>query len=60
MGLEDDPSAVTDQHGRVRGLQGLWIADASIMPRGVSVPPNFTIMAVGERISAWILRAGTA
>ena len=60
MGLEDDPSAVTDQHGRVHGLQGLWIADASIMPRGVSVPPNFTIMAIGERISAWILRAGTA
>ena len=60
MGLEDDPAAVTDQHGRVRGLHGLWIADASIMPRGVSVPPNFTIMALGERIAAWIPRAGTA
>jgi choline dehydrogenase len=56
MGPNADPFAVTDQRGEVRGLAGLWIADASIMPRGVSVPPNFTIMALGERIAAWILR----
>ena len=59
MGPDDDPFAVTDQHGQLRGLRGLWIADASIMPRGVTVPPNLTIMAIGERIAAWILRAGT-
>lgn len=54
MGPEHDPLAVTDQHGRVHGLRGLWIADASIMPRGVSVPPNLTVMTIGERVSAWI------
>ena len=56
MGTADDPLAVTDQHGRVRGLAGLWVADASIMPRGVSAPPNLTIMAIGERVAAWIRR----
>jgi choline dehydrogenase len=56
MGAADDPLTVTDQHGRVRGLAGLWVADASIMPRGVSSPPNLTIMAIGERVAAWIRR----
>jgi choline dehydrogenase len=54
MGPANDPWAVTDQHGRVRAVTGLWVADASIMPRGVSVPPNLTVMAIGERIAAWI------
>ena len=54
MGPASDPWAVTDQHGRVRGLTRLWVADASIMPRGVSAPPNLTVMAMGERIAAWI------
>lgn len=51
MGAPDDPLAVTDQHGCVHGLAGLWIADASIMPRGVSVPPNLTIMCIAERVA---------
>jgi choline dehydrogenase-like flavoprotein len=32
MGPAYDPLAVTDQHGRVYGIAGLWIADASIIP----------------------------
>jgi choline dehydrogenase-like flavoprotein len=52
MGPPGDPMAVADQLGRVRGIDGLWIADASLMPAGVSVPPNVTVMAIGERIAA--------
>ena len=32
MGPSDDPMAVVDQHGRVHGLEGLRVVDASIMP----------------------------
>ncbi|MGG5822920.1 GMC family oxidoreductase [Falsiroseomonas sp. HW251] len=55
MGPASDPMAVADERGQVRGLDGLWIADASIMPRGLSVPPNFTLIAMGERIAAGLL-----
>ena len=54
MGPEDDPFAVADQRGRVRGIADLWIADASLMPRGVSVPPNLSVIMISERIAAWI------
>jgi choline dehydrogenase len=54
MGPDDDPLAVTDGRGRVRGIAGLWIADASVMPTGVSVPPNLSVIMISERIAGWI------
>ena len=33
MGPDTDPMAVVDQHCRVKGVRGLWVADASVMPR---------------------------
>lgn len=54
LGRDDDPMAVTDLQGRVRGVQALWIADASLMPMGVSAPPNFTVLAIAERVASWI------
>jgi choline dehydrogenase len=33
MGRPDDPDAVVDGAGRVRGLEGLWVMDASVMAR---------------------------
>ena len=39
---------------RVHGIAGLWIADASLMPRGLTVPPNLAVMMMGERIGFWI------
>ena len=33
MGPDPDPMAVVDQYCRVKGVQGLWVADASVMPR---------------------------
>ena len=39
---------------RVHGVAGLWVGDASLMPRGVSVPPNLTVVLLDERVAAWI------
>jgi choline dehydrogenase len=54
MGPKGDPLAVADERGRVHGIAGLWIADASLMPRGLTVPPNLAVMMMGERIGFWI------
>ena len=54
MGPATDPMAVVDQHGRVRGLEGLRVADASIMPNCVRANTNVTTMVIGERISDFI------
>jgi choline dehydrogenase len=45
---------VVDQTGRVHGLEGLWVIDASIMPHLPSVPTNATTMMLAERCVAWM------
>ncbi len=54
MGPDSDPLAVVDQYGRVRGLEGLRIVDASIMPNCVRANTNVTTMMIGERIAEYI------
>ncbi len=49
MGPADDPMAVVDQYGRVHGVDGLRIVDASIMPDTVRANLNLTVMAMAER-----------
>ena len=56
MGPSSDPMAVVDQYGRVRGVDGLRVADASIMPDLVSAPINPAVLMIGERISDLIRR----
>ena len=55
MGPDSDPMAVVDQYCRVRGVQGLWVVDASVMPR---VPrsggAHATVVMIGERVVDWI------
>jgi choline dehydrogenase len=51
MGPDSDPMAVVDQHGRVRGLHGLRVADASIMPDCIRANTNATTIMIGERIA---------
>lgn len=55
MGPADDPLAVTDSQGRVRGVTGLRVVDASIFPTLPSGNINFPTMMVAERISDLIL-----
>ena len=54
MGPDSDPMAVVDQYGRVHGVEGLRVADASIMPNCVRANTNVTTMMIGERIADFI------
>ena len=54
MGPASDSAAVVDQQGRVRGVDSLRVADASIMPDCVRANTNATTMMIGERIAAFI------
>ena len=51
MGPDSDPMAVVDQCGKVYGIEGLRVADASIMPDCIRANTNVTTMVIGERIS---------
>lgn len=48
MGADDDPSAPLDARLRVKGVEGLRVADGSVMPDLVAVNPCFTTMVIGE------------
>jgi choline dehydrogenase len=54
MGADDDPTATCDEFGRVYGVRGLRIADASIMPRVPSANTNVPAIMIGERIGEWL------
>ena len=54
MGPDGDAMAVVDPNLRVRGVSGLRIADASIMPDVVRANTNVTTMMIAERISDFI------
>ena len=54
MGPGSDPMAVVDQYGRVKGLQGLRIADLSIAPDVVRANTNATAIMIAERVPDWI------
>ncbi|MEI4280059.1 GMC family oxidoreductase [Klenkia terrae] len=49
MGPAGDPGAVVDQHLRVRGVEGLRVADTSVLPTVPTRGPAATAVAVGER-----------
>ena len=54
MGPENDQMAVVDQRGKVHGIEGLRVADASIMPDCIRANTNLTTIMIGERIANWI------
>jgi choline dehydrogenase len=54
MGLITDPESVVDQYGRSHSIDGLVIADASIMPQIPRANTNLTSIMIGERIGEWI------
>ena len=49
MGPSSDPLAVVDQYGKVYGIDGLRVIDASIMPDTVRANLNLTVLAMAER-----------
>ena len=44
-----DEQAVVSPDLRVRGTEGLWVADASIFPRHIAGNTNATAIMIGER-----------
>ena len=55
MGASDDPMAVTDPAGRVHGVDGLRVVDASIFPVVPCANTNFPTLMTAEKISDAIL-----
>ena len=55
MGTENDPNAVTDGTLKVRGVDGLRIADASVMPTITSGNTNAPTMMIAEKAAEMIL-----
>jgi 4-pyridoxate dehydrogenase len=51
MGASRDPLAVTDDEGRVFGVQGLRVVDASLMPDLTSGNINAPVIMIAERIA---------
>jgi choline dehydrogenase len=58
MGPANDPLAVVDQKLQVHGLDNLWVADASVMPRVVHANTNLTCIMIGEVAADLIKAAG--
>jgi choline dehydrogenase len=54
MGPSEDKTAVVDQRLRVRGIDGLWVADCSIMPKLISGNTNIPAIMIGEKASDMI------
>jgi 5-(hydroxymethyl)furfural/furfural oxidase len=52
MGRPDDPMAVVDPQGRVKGVQGLRVVDASIFPVVPCANTNFPTLMAAEKIAA--------
>ena len=55
MGSDDDPMAVTDPSGRVRGAEGLRVVDASVFPVVPCANTNFPVLMTAEKMAAGIL-----
>ena len=54
MGPEGSEAAALDGHGRVRGVEGLIVADASIMPTIPTANTNLPTLMIGERFGEWL------
>jgi choline dehydrogenase/5-(hydroxymethyl)furfural/furfural oxidase len=51
MGPADDARSVVDPAGRVLGVDGLWVADASVFPEVPRANTNLPTIAAAERLS---------
>lgn len=54
MGPDADPRAATDGRGQVRGVEGLRVGDASLMPTIPSSNIHLPTLMIGERMGEWL------
>jgi choline dehydrogenase-like flavoprotein len=55
----DPRTSPLDEYGALRGLDNLFVSDASIFPRAAAVNPSLTIAALALRIGHGIASAGS-
>jgi choline dehydrogenase len=58
LGPASDPLAVVGADGKVHGVDGLYVADASLMPRVVSGNTNMPTVVIGEKIGRMLAAGG--
>ena len=56
MGPKTDPDAVVDPELKVYGMEGLRVADASIMPKVVGANTNAATVMIGEKCADFVAR----
>lgn len=56
IGHRDDPAAVVDADLRVIGVDGLWVADASVMPSLPAGNTNATAIMIGDKGADHVLK----
>ena len=54
MGPASDSMDVVSQHGQVHGIDGLPVADASVMPDVIRANTNATTIIISDRVSEFI------
>jgi choline dehydrogenase len=57
MGPANDRMAVVDQQGRAHAVEGLVVADASVMPTVPRANTNLTSIMIGEMVGEWLRTA---
>lgn len=55
MGVDGDSAAVVDPQCRVRGVDGLWVVDGSVLPAITGRGPHATIVMLGHRAAEFIV-----